>query len=132
MPTWYNDSMKTYCRYIDCTKHSYRLHKKGRDTSLGNRYVYALRDPETYAVRYVGVSLNPIRRLVQHIQAAVQRRERTAKDEWILSCQPIIEILEYVGLAAHNCYKAEQWWIQEMYRRGEPLLNGGARTKPVV
>ena len=99
---------------------------------LGSKYVYSLRDPDTHAVRYVGVSTYPPTRLQRHIADAKKAEEPTAKDSWILSCQPVIEILEYVGLGGHNCYAAERWWIQEMRRRGEPLLSRADRGKAVV
>ena len=65
-------------------------------------YIYALIDPRTGEVRYVGKADDPDLRLAQHI-AAARKGEATYKGRWIrklldLELKPSLEILEEVPI----------------------------------
>jgi plasmid stabilization system protein ParE len=83
--------------------------------------IYALFDPLTGVVRYVGATIDPKKRLTQHL---FTKRSRIAG--WIRELKqrgdlPGIRILEKV--AFEDAPDAEQRWIREMRESGQSLLN---------
>lgn len=107
------------------------------DNSSSNEitFIYALIDPRTKQIRYVGKSDNPHGRLVEHL------REKGAldKNQWLYNLlregqQPELRILEEVPL--HPPYlwqEREQWWIIHLRKQGAQLTNvvyGGEDTLP--
>jgi hypothetical protein len=96
-------------------------------------FIYALVDPRTKQIRYVGKADNPYERLVDHL------REKGAldKNKWIYDLlaegqQPELRILEEVSM--HPPYmwqERERWWIFHLRRQGTQLTNvvfGGENT----
>lgn len=87
-------------------------------------FVYALRDPQTDQVRYVGKSDNVERRFSGHINEA--KRGRTDhKNRWIASLlkngmRPSVVILEVCG---ENWREREVWWIDKLKTDGCSLTN---------
>lgn len=88
-------------------------------------YIYALKDPCTNFIRYIGKSNNPLRRLnVYHIPQA--KKKRTYKECWIFSLlkknkKPILEILEEVSM--DNWSEKEKYYIKYYYELGCKLVN---------
>jgi len=85
-------------------------------------FIYALIDPRTDKIRYVGKSNNPQKRLCSHLSKTID----TPKGRWItelkeLSLQPIMEILEEV--AADDWSDKEKQWIRKLTTEGCNLTN---------
>ena len=94
-------------------------------------YIYALVDPRTGAVRYIGKSFDPAQRLRGHI--ADSRRMTTASARWILGLRklalaPCMRIID-AGIGG-GFDVAERLWIAEYRRRADAgyprLLNHDA------
>jgi hypothetical protein len=87
-------------------------------------FIYALVDPATGKIRYVGKSNDPEKRLRSHLQdeTGPNKDKRSWLKQLSISGQkPELHILEEVSL--ENWKERERWWIAEMKRRGEPLTN---------
>lgn len=85
-------------------------------------YIYALRDPRTNSVCYIGQSQNPQVRLHFHKQV----QDGTPKSLWLQEVvtqgyEPMIEILEVID--DNSASIRERYWIEEMLSKGEPLTN---------
>lgn len=94
------------------------------------RFIYALRDPETDEVRYVGASTAPINRFRDHYASRHQAVSPTGK--WVADLaergfRPGFMIIEEV--AGENWGDRECFWIEHYRERGDRLTNqstGGA------
>jgi hypothetical protein len=92
--------------------------------------IYALLDPRTDAVRYVGWSFNAKRRLKNHLKVD---GKHTHKANWIrsllaLGLKPQLKILE---TGTGNWADQERWWIAKSRFYGADLTNdtdGGEGT----
>jgi hypothetical protein len=87
-------------------------------------FIYALIDPESQEVRYIGKTKNPNRRISQHINEC--SRIRTHKNNWILSLKnkklkPIMTIIDEVE--SDEWVFFEQWYIQLFKSWGCNLTN---------
>ena len=88
-------------------------------------YVYALKDPRTNRVRYVGSTIQkPHRRFQKHLVIAAQGLNTTHKYNWIrelLQCglRPELAVLEITTTA--RVYEREQRWIA--HYRSDALTN---------
>lgn len=85
--------------------------------------VYALTDPRTNDIKYVGVTSNMQERLARHLK----REDKGKKSDWIqelqeLGLQPQMEILEQVSLS-DDPFAREQYWIQYCRQEGYTLFN---------
>lgn len=101
--------------------------------------IYALRDPRTREVRYIGKAIDPCRRARQHMSAFQLSYYRSRKVSWLQSLrdagqEPILEILQVVDAGDAN--RAERQWIAQYRAEGARLTNGtdggdgGAVTDP--
>lgn len=85
--------------------------------------IYALLDPRSEEIRYVGKSVNPRKRIRSHSQ---RKGVNPHKDNWIGTLaedglEPKLLILEIVqGDTWEEC---ERWWIRILRECGEPLTN---------
>lgn len=88
--------------------------------------VYALCDPETFEVYYIGCSLDVQRRYLNHFQKS-QRKSTTPKHLWLdyLRTQgslPVLLILEE-NLKETDRWEREAYWITYYHKIGAPLTN---------
>lgn len=88
-------------------------------------FIYALIDPRTDAVRYVGKSDKPRTRLRQHIRAASgganSRLYQWIRELLAAGLEPHMEILEEVSV--NEWPDAERHWMEVYHGRGCQLLN---------
>lgn len=100
-------------------------------------FIYALCDPGTKQVRYVGKADNPQKRLKRHMGGYEPRP--THKSNWVKSLKklkkkPIVMILEEVQKGLWQ--EAEKRWIDHYRKQGANLTNMvdggiGGNTTPV-
>ena len=88
-------------------------------------YIYALRDPETKEVRYVGKADKPTFRLDQHLNDKLLSDEN-AKIQWLNALKekgltPEVEVLETVPF--DQWQERERAWIRDMREGGCNLTN---------
>ena len=90
-------------------------------------YIYALTDPRTEEVRYIGKTVNePLFRLERHLEEA-QKDVCTYKCDWIRSLiskglEPGLSVLEIV-FYPDIWQERERWWIAFARERGFHLTN---------
>lgn len=99
------------------------------NTNVKKIYIYVLIDPKTEYIRYVGNTINPTKRLQNHIRRSKYLKYHSAV--WIKSLldnglQPIMNIIE---IADENTWEVrEKYWID--FYRNQPyeltnILDGG-------
>lgn len=94
-------------------------------------YVYALCEPDTGVIRYVGRAVNAQTRYRAHLNDL----SKSPKARWIQTLQahgkrPLLRILE--TCTGGSVVDAEKRWIAEMKRNGAPLLNSRYYAVPTV
>lgn len=86
--------------------------------------VYALCDPRTGAIRYVGQSADIHRRYAQHLlQSADGRKKAWLEELKALNMLPTLVVLES-DIQAKQIFEREQYWIQQSLTQGWDLTNG--------
>lgn len=85
--------------------------------------VYALKDPRTERIRYVGWTTRLWARIKDHING--RRGQRTHKAHWLaelsrLGLTPLVEVLE---CGSGPWAETERQWIRALQAAGEPLTN---------
>lgn len=86
-------------------------------------FIYALVDPETKQIRYIGKSNNPTVRLYRHLK----EKQHTYKNMWIKSLRdrgfvPEVQIIEEVSI--ERWQERERYWIAFYRAQGLDLANG--------
>ena len=76
-------------------------------------YIYGLKDPRDYQIKYIGKTIDIGRRIKEHNQ--IHRNKKSKKNSWIIhlvenGMQPIMEILE--ECKETNWIEREMYWIQ--------------------
>jgi predicted GIY-YIG superfamily endonuclease len=89
-----------------------------------NTFIYALSDPRTNEIRYIGKSNDPQHRLKVHIRGS--KALKTHKDRWInqltlCDLEPILDIIEEVSI--DEWQEREPYWIEYFRSQGAPLTN---------
>jgi GIY-YIG catalytic domain len=89
--------------------------------------IYALTDPESDEVRYIGRTRHLMRRYARHL---LKRRGAPDKVRWLQELEqkrrlPGVVVLEEV--APEDVEARERWWIAHYRQRGAQLLNRKAR-----
>lgn len=89
-------------------------------------HIYAIVDPLTRSIRYVGKANNVRKRLVNHLKG---NKRNTKKLRWFSSLKdsgymPEIEIIETCDLSEWE--ERERFWIAELKKLGFDLLNGNS------
>jgi len=97
------------------------------DDIVERNLVYALVDPRTAEVRYVGKTIRGVERIREHTQSSSLDREETYKARWIRSLRrdglaPVIRILE-AQPTRKQLNEAEVRWIAYGRESGWPLTN---------
>lgn len=87
-------------------------------------FIYALCEPGTRTVRYIGKSDDPNRRFLRHLKNSV--KSRTHLGYWLRKLEnnrmrPAMEILDEVPL--HQWIFWERWYIRQMRESGFSLVN---------
>lgn len=87
-------------------------------------FIYVLKDPRTYAVRYVGMTIDLQRRYIAHLSNPTCE----TKYAWIriltdMGLKPIMEVVERVEEGEHYARIREKYWIQHYIGQGATLLN---------
>lgn len=95
--------------------------------------IYALKDPATGEVRYVGKANNLKARIRAHLWEAKSSTLQNRKVRWLrsLDSDPVVEILEIVP---NSIWEArERFWIAKYRSKGARLTNfaPGGQTSPV-
>ena len=112
-----------------------RYYRYYRHSTKGNKMpvIYILRDPRTYAIRYVGQTVNPDRRTLEHEKNYYQCSP--LKTAWIeelanLKLKPVFEVVEDCDHAF--VVERERWWCSHFADEGCDLLNRPTRDIPVL
>lgn len=93
---------------------------------MNETFIYALRDPRNGKVFYIGESVNPIKRWIDHqyqrkFCATYNRKLASLLQElWIQGFRPMLQIIEK---CQDNWRERERFWISDHRRRGFHLLN---------
>lgn len=87
--------------------------------------VYALGDPRTQQIHYIGVTKNVYRRYAQHLNDEIYAND--GKNAWMEGIKkagtvPTLAILES-NVAGSKAREREQYWIQYYLDQGAPLSN---------
>ncbi len=87
-------------------------------------FIYALADPRTDKIGYIGITKNIRQRFNQHVNS---RGSNSIKDDWIQQLLndgliPSIRVLETVE-TEDIAYKREAYWIRYYTKLGEQLTN---------
>jgi hypothetical protein len=85
------------------------------------KQIYGLIDPRNDQIRYIGASINPVKRI------AIGAQHNAAKIDWlkvlaILGLKPRIDIIEIVDETS-DWVERERYWIAYYREQGEDLLN---------
>ena len=97
--------------------------------------IYALQDPRDNLIYYSGMSANPQKRLYQHLHRynSSQQEGNWLRELRLLDILPALLILEKVDAGLDAYYAAqvrEHFWIHELVKRRQPLLNKYGVTRP--
>lgn len=104
----------------------------------GNTYIYALSDPNTFEIRYIGQTCYPLKkRLIDHLSVARTKKRHTHVSNWInaLLIQGTSPIIELIEENPKDIDKAEIEWISQFKAWGYRLVNhalGGNTSRGAV
>ena len=89
--------------------------------------IYALQDPATFEIRYIGKSVNGLKRPATHTYPTVLEKDKTYKGNWIRQLvskglTPIIKVVQELN-NLNEINEAEKYWIQYFKDLGAPLTN---------
>jgi hypothetical protein len=89
--------------------------------------IYALQDPFTYEIRYIGLSSSGLQRPRTHMTPGVLKKSKYPVHCWIASCKKKGKTPKILTLQNFNnkldLYPAEIYWISYFKSIGSPLLN---------
>lgn len=91
---------------------------------MEKEYIYCLKDPRDYSVKYIGKSKKPNKRLKEHISES--KRRKTKKERWInkllkLGLEPVMEILKEINAGEYVLW--EPFFIKKFKQEGFKLVN---------
>ena len=87
-------------------------------------YIYSLKDPRDYQIKYIGKTIDIDRRKKEHNQ--IHRNKKSKKNSWIIhliknGMQPIMEVLE--ECKESDWVERERYWIRYYNELGFNLKN---------
>lgn len=88
-------------------------------------FIYALMDPDTNAVRYIGKTLTPKIRFAMHLC----EKRGTHKNNWLhqlktRGARPVMVVIETISNSDDNDWQErERYWIEHYRALGEPITN---------
>ncbi len=87
-------------------------------------YIYSLKDPRDYQIKYIGKTVDIDRRIKEHNQ--IHRNKKSKKNSWIThlirnGMQPIMEVLE--ECEESRWVEREKYWIRYYKELGFDLKN---------
>lgn len=90
---------------------------------FGLAFIYALCDPDTGIEKYVGMSVEPLKRFASHI---CSREKKSPKSSWIKNLmskqkQPLLKIIEVCSV--ERAPERERHWIRKFTEAGRALKN---------
>jgi predicted GIY-YIG superfamily endonuclease len=94
-----------------------------------NKTVYALIDPRSRKVRYVGCSHDIQKRLKQHCTNPAYRLYKWIRELASYGMVPKLKKLEEFS-SKHEAYKQERYWINVYEKRGHLPLNKNKANFP--
>lgn len=116
-----------YHRICNECKASYqRERRKKRREQAQAWYIYTLVDPRDNAIRYVGQTYTPRTRVMGHMADARNGTVNPAKNAWLneLAQNNLLPRMDIIEETTEDLVSArEVYWIAEMIRRGNNLLN---------
>jgi hypothetical protein len=91
---------------------------------MKKEFIYCLKDPRDYSVKYIGKSNNPKKRFKEHIKES--KNKKTKKEKWInklimLNLEPILEILKEINTGEYVIW--EPFYIKKFKQEGHKLVN---------
>lgn len=90
------------------------------------RYIYALLDPDTEDVRYIGQTMTtPMRRYIGHCQS--KSKPVTPRDFWMNGLMAQGKKPKLVVLEEDAGFEAEARWIKHYLQQGASLVNSSSR-----
>lgn len=92
------------------------------------RFIYALADPRSGSVRYIGVTVDKATRMYGHVSSVLSGNSQTPRAKWIrelidLGLRPVMTIIESVY--GKEWRSREKFWIAH-YRKLGDILNVSA------
>ena len=95
----------------------------GRKAEMKKTYIYALLDPSSKEIRYIGKSSNIKNRMANHLCPS-SLKKNTHKNNWLkkIKCKPLVKILCTCKLK--NANKFEKYYISKYKNLGARLTNG--------
>lgn len=91
-------------------------------------FVYALIDPRDQSIRYIGMSHQPEKRLIDHTRDDKQSKQNRQKHAWCqelkqAGLEPTLKIIEKIKNTRTFAFTRETYWIRFYQKKGAPLLN---------
>lgn len=105
-----------------------------------NNIIYALQDPRTFEIRYIGLSTKGLARPNEHLKRFTTKKVSSYPIyKWIkklykLNLKPNILVIQQFEQSSH-LFDAEVYWISYFKTQGSPLLNctsGGDGVRDMV
>lgn len=97
---------------------------------MRDRYIYALVDPRSHEVRYVGLTVDPRARLINHYYEWIEDKSAWLEELELLGLKPQLRIIDIIPCSdeydvdeRHCAHLLEQNYIDHYSRNGLPLLN---------
>jgi len=86
-------------------------------------FIYALKDPNTSEIRYIGKADDPVKRFGQHQKLAISGKKKSHVYNWFRACSGV-PVLEVMAEVPKSCWQFfEQATILDAREAGQHLVN---------